>query len=147
MNRLPFTSLLTASDLLATLGILAALTGCVTTMTDPAPNPQNPVYEFGDRYSLIQNDSVPRLQGDSLYVHLGYECSPTATITLEHFKTGDDTYEIWLNMDRGIHPDCAMPIVDKRALKVPDALKNAASVKLVAAQPGTSGLTRIELKN
>lgn len=130
---------------LATLALTATLTGCVNTTTDPAPNPQTPVYDFGDSYALIQNDSVPRLQGDTLYAHLGYDCSPTATITLEHFKTGDDTYEIWLNMDRGIHPDCAMPIVDKRVLKVPDVLKNAASVTLVTRQPGTGELVRVEL--
>lgn len=131
---------------LATLMLTAALTGCVNTTTDLAPNPKTPVYDFGDGYAMIQNDSVPRLQGDTLYAHLGFDCTPAATVALEYFKTGEETYEIWLNMDRGIHPDCAMPIVDKRALKVPDALKNAASVKLVTA-PGTSDLARIELKN
>lgn len=125
----------------------AALTGCVNTEADPAPNPQTPVYDFGDGYALIQNDSVPRLQGDSLYAHLGFDCTPAGTIALEYFKTGDASYEVWIHAKRPIVGACAIPIVDERALKVPDALKNAASVKLVAAQPGTSGLTRIELKN
>lgn len=147
MNRLPFTSLLTASDLLATLGILAALTGCVNTEADPAPTPKAPVYDFGDGYALIQNDSVPRLQGDSLYAHLGFDCTPAGTIALEYFKTGDASYEVWIHAKRPIVGACAIPIVDERALKVPDALKNAASVKLVTSLPGISGLTRIELKD
>jgi hypothetical protein len=120
---------------LTAIGILAALlTGCVDTTTDPAPS--TPAYEFGSHYRLIENDATPRLQGDSLYVQLGYDCKPDSVIVLEHFKTGDSSYEIWLKRDEPGFA-CTMPIVDKRVFKLPAEVAGARVVRLLKPDSGS----------
>lgn len=104
---------------------------------------KQPVYDFGDRYELVISDSMPRLQGDSLYVDAGHMCSP-AWLVLEHFQTGDSTYEVWLNMPNQPRPQCAIPVVARHAFKLPDEIGSTASVHLVA--PGLEGYMRIELR-
>lgn len=102
-------------------------------------SPQESVYDFGDHYTVLESDNLPRLQGDSLYVTLGYVCA--AAFTLRHVETGESSHEIWLH-NAGTIAACAVPVIDSaRAFQVPAAVENAQSVRLV-----TPGLDRVELK-
>ena len=113
----------------------------IGTPSDQEAGSETPVYEFGAGYRLVVNDGMPLLQGDSLHVDLGYDCS-RAAFTLEHFKTADTAYEVWLNMPLSqVRPQCAVPIVERHAFKLPAAIAAAQSVVLVAPD-----LERIELK-
>ncbi len=127
---------------LTTALLLAALAGCVLPSDEPPasnPPPQTPVYEFGDPYSLLLSDSLPRLQGDSLFVDIAYTGCGGEPFTLNHFVNGD-TVEIWLHMtERTITCQAAIRETG-RGFKVPDEVQNAASVQLV-----TPDLERIEL--
>ncbi len=106
----------------------------------PEPTEDGDTNRFGYSYTLIEGDGLPRLQGDSLYVTLGYTCA--ASFTLRHMETGDSSYEIWLH-NAGTMLACAVPVIDSaRAFKVPDEVRDAQSVELIAPTN-----ERIELKN
>src|SRR5690606_26204430 len=122
---------MTSIHTLTTALLLATLAGCVLPADEPpASNPQTPTYEFGDPYSLLLSDSLPRLQGDSLFVDIAYTGCGGEPFILNHFFSGD-TVEIWLHMtERTVTCQAAIRETG-RGFKVPDQVQNAASVQLV----------------
>lgn len=128
---------------IALLFLAAAFAGCVLP-SDKNTDTETPAYDFGEYYYLIQSDTLPRLQGDSLYVTVSYDCGPGHPFTLESFKTGNASYEIWLHKtERELVADCGVPTLDiNRSFKIPNEIRDAQSVQLV-----TRKLMHIELKN
>ncbi len=99
------------------------------------------INRFGYSYNFIASDSLPRLQGDSLYVQVGYSgCSPGHDFTLEHSQTGASSFKVWLFKE--YEEFCRAAFVEVRAFEVPDEVRDAQSVQLIKPLD-----ERIELKN
>lgn len=125
-------------------GFLAvAFTACNLSSPDGAgqgsPGPGEVAASYGDSleapalgdYMILEQGDVPRLEGDSLIVSVGYSaCSRGFDATLEHVKTGPSSYEVGLYRER--LTTCALPWSETKAFKVPDEIRDAHSVRLVA---------------
>jgi hypothetical protein len=98
---------------------------------------------FGYDYKLLEEDELPYLKDDSIYVWTVYSgCEPGNEFTVEYIKTGASSFEIWLFKEEhaGL---CATVVGDKeRSFKIPDEIKDAKSITLIQPING-----HIELKN
>jgi hypothetical protein len=97
---------------------------------------------FGYGYKLVEDDGLPYIKNDSLYVWTVYSgCSGGHDFTLQYTRTGSSSFEVWLFKENG--EDCFAVVGDKnRLFKIPDEIKNAQSITLI--QPIND---HIELKN
>lgn len=97
---------------------------------------------FGYGYKLVEDDGLPYMKNDSLYVWTVYSgCSGGHDFTLEYMKTGSSSFEVWLFKEN--EEDCLAVVGDKdRPFKIPDEIKNAQSIMLIQPING-----HIELKN
>lgn len=86
---------------------------------------------FGYGYKLVEEDGLPYIKNDSLYVWTVYSgCSPGHDFTLEYIKTGSSSFKIWLFKESA--EDCLAVVGDKeRPFEIPDELKDAQSVLLI----------------
>jgi len=113
------------SSRLVLAGVLSVAAACHSTTAATTPN-------FGASYRLMVQPEPPVLGPASLAVTVSYGgCAAQHSFALRHVVRSTGTAEIWLEKVSANEP-CRMLVTERRTFSVPESVRNATTVVLLA---------------